>query len=208
MLTYRSRDRLAIGLIFVAGLLAFALAPGAHAQMPQPGSSIPGPRIHAHEEPQVIPPPALPGATGADEIAPSNPAIDNEDPTKVLFSAINHGNYSEAQAAVSRGANLQARNSLDETPVELSVELGRNNITFMLLSVMREGGGVQDLSAAQPVAEMAPAGGKTRRPSSPTSGLAATAATAAPHVAVIPPSASNPPGLAAPQQGFLGFGNQ
>ena len=40
-----------------------------------------------------------------------------------------------ARDAISRGADLQGHNILGMTPLELSVDLGRNDISFMLLSM-------------------------------------------------------------------------
>ena len=208
---YRLWGRIAVGLVFFGALGATAVG---YAQMAQPGGFIPGPRLPArHVETPVAPPPALPGATGGSEIAPGASAIDNENPTKVLFSAINHGAYAEARAAVSRGADLEAHNALGETPVELSIDLGRNNITFMLLSVMHEEGSylaqpVED-ATIPPVSTLVhngPAGRDTARKSGrqTTGKLEATAS----QVVLAPLPPSNPPGLAAPQRGFFGFGNQ
>jgi hypothetical protein len=127
----------------VLGFCAIALYCGiavpAQAQMggalnpANPISATPG--LHRPSTADEPPPPALPGGSGIDTNSQAQVRIDNEDPTKVLFTAINHGNYAEARAAVSRGANLTARNALGETPIEMSVALNRNNITFMLLSM-------------------------------------------------------------------------
>ncbi|HEX7389256.1 MAG TPA: ankyrin repeat domain-containing protein, partial [Acidiphilium sp.] len=118
----------------------FALTGTAAAQMPQPGAPMGGPAVQPKIEPQQVPPPALPGAAEAGDVSEGLIATAGEDPTKLLFSAINHGNYAEARVAVSRGANLDAVNALGETPIEMSVELNRNNITFMLLSTRQEEG--------------------------------------------------------------------
>ncbi len=206
---YRLWGRVAVGLVFFGALGVTAVG---YAQMAQPGGFIPGPRLPArHVETPVAPPPALPGATGGSEIAPGASAIDNEDPTKVLFSAINRGAYAEARAAVSRGADLDARNALGETPVELSIDLGRNNITFMLLSVIHEEGSysaqtVEGTTIPPTLVHNGPAGRDMARKSreQTTGKLEATAS----QVALAPLPPSNPPGLAAPQHGFFGFGNQ
>ena len=128
-----------------APVLALPLAlfwlPAAHAQMGMNPTQPMMPTPHRHEEPQKPAPAALPGAQVPQGGSVNQAELENEDPTKVLFSAINKGNYAEARAAVARGANLQASNGLGETPVALSVALGRNAITFMLLSVLHEGGG-------------------------------------------------------------------
>ena len=56
-------------------------------------------------------------------------------PTDALFDAINRGDIATARDAISRGADLQGQNILGMTPLELSVDLGRNDISFMLLSM-------------------------------------------------------------------------
>ncbi|HET9147346.1 MAG TPA: ankyrin repeat domain-containing protein [Acetobacteraceae bacterium] len=189
----------------LAGALALAgLILPAHAQMAGAGlnpaapmGGLPHPRPMEGDQP---PPPGLPGAEKLNSTTSSQVQIENEDPTKVLFTAINHGNYAEARAAISRGADLGARNALGETPLEMSIALNHNNITFMLLSMREADGG----GSAAP--ELAP------RP--------APVITAASHVrahhrrmapARIPASPARPPapanpGMPNPSAGFLGFG--
>lgn len=200
-----------------AALIAAALAvvPAARAQMAGgPGAGSPmgaggpmgGQGLHPPSEPQEVAPPALPGASGVGNISAGPVTTADEDPTKLLFSAINHGDYTQARAAVSRGANLNARNALDETPIELAVELNRNNITFMLLSVRAEEGPGQQAS---------PSSGITSAPR-----RAARAATAPAPIrfetrqtreqhnnSVVPVPVSGASGTPDPAAGFLGFGN-
>jgi hypothetical protein len=57
------------------------------------------------------------------------------EPTDALFDAINRGDIGTARDAISRGADLHGHNVLGMTPLELSVDLGRNDISFMLLSM-------------------------------------------------------------------------
>ena len=81
-----------------------------------------------------IAPPVLPGTKNASEVAaPSRNAADMN-PTEALFDAINRGDLEGSRGAVNRGANLAAQNELGLTPVDLSVDLGRNDISLMLLS--------------------------------------------------------------------------
>src|SRR5271166_859366 len=88
--------------------------------------------------PQAPPPPALPGAASTGAAAPpSRPATDME-PTDALFDAINRGDIGAARDAISRGADLRGHNILGMTPMELSVDLGRNDISFLLLSMRGE----------------------------------------------------------------------
>ena len=80
-------------------------------------------------------PPALPGASARSEAAAPathNPA--DMSPNDALFDAIDRGDIAAARDALSRGAELDARNVLGMTPMELSVDLGRNDISFLLMS--------------------------------------------------------------------------
>lgn len=198
----------------VLALVSVVLAAPADAQMAGPGNSmgVPGPinstaGLHNPVEEQQIAPPALPGASAAGNISagPVNEA--GEDPTALLFSAINHGDYAQARAAVSRGANLDARNALDETPIELAVELNRNNITFMLLSVRAEEGGGSG-AAGQGTEPLPPTKSGPKAPramhfaASPRRVIPAST----PSIPVAP--ASNQPGVPDPAAGFLGFGGK
>jgi hypothetical protein len=88
-------------------------------------------------KPEVAPP-VLPGTKGASVPAEPTEPVANMTPTDALFDAINRGDLPGARDAVNRGANLDGQNLLGLTPVDLSVDLGRNDITFMLLSMRRD----------------------------------------------------------------------
>jgi len=185
----------------VLSLLLAGVAP-ALAQMDQPGATgmnsgagAPQPRAAAPD----IAPPALPGAGESPGLATApvlqKPAI--ADPTTALFAAVNSGDYNAAQDAVSRGADPDAQNALGETPLELSIALNRNSITFMLLSARNEGGGSSD-TPAPPI------------PATPT-GTTHQVYKATPARMVTPPPPmdavpGNNPGVPDQQAGFLGFG--
>ena len=80
-------------------------------------------------------PDALPGAKAAkDRVTPAERPTGDMEPTDELFDAINRGDISSARDAISRGADLQGHNLLGMSPLELSVDLGRNDITFLILS--------------------------------------------------------------------------
>jgi hypothetical protein len=118
------------------GLLAtVALAAGpslVHAQM---FNSIGGNQA-TPSGPKVTPPPALPGAaSNAGNAAPSVRPPTDMDPSDALFDAINRGDIATARDAISRGADLRGHNILGMTPMELSIDLGRNDISFLLLSM-------------------------------------------------------------------------
>jgi hypothetical protein len=139
-----------------ATLLAIAfLAHPALAQMqPGPGGMsngingpAPTPKPVAHD----IAPAGVPGAAGTIGIAtaPKLKKANTGNPTTDLFTAINHGNYGDAQDAISRGADLNAQNALGETPLDLAIALNQNSITFMLLSARNEGGSAPPVQATR-----------------------------------------------------------
>lgn len=124
-----------------AVLTALALTPPAFAQM-SPAGDMKAPRLQPREPVDTPLPAAIPGAGGQNlQTSQSVAKQDSGDPTTELFTAINQGNYGAAQDAISRGANLNARDSLGETPIDLSVALNRNSITFMLLAARNDSGG-------------------------------------------------------------------
>src|SRR5262249_3774150 len=78
---------------------------------------------------QEPPPPALPGTKPAGEAAAPTQLPSDMSPTDALFDAINRGDVATAREAVNRGANLEGHNLLGLTPLELAVDLGRNDIS-------------------------------------------------------------------------------
>lgn len=131
-------------LVFVcAGLLASGLP--AWAQSPMGAGGFQGftgaPDIGGNQRESVVrgagapPPAALPGAQSKPETAaPAAQPSALMDPTEALFDAINRGDIAAARDAVNRGADLGGHNLLGMTPIQLSVDLARNDITFLLLS--------------------------------------------------------------------------
>jgi hypothetical protein len=83
-------------------------------------------------------PPSLPGTKGPSEAAAPTTSPADMTPTEALFDAINRGDIASARDAINRGADLHGLNVLGLTPLEQSVDLGRNDISFLLLS-MRDG---------------------------------------------------------------------
>ncbi len=125
--------------------LGAAVAP-AHAQLsPGPigagmggvgGAPAPQPKARTPD----IAPTGLPGVGGVAPLA-TGPQLQKPasgDPTQELFTAINKNDYASAQDAVSRGADLTAKDEFGETPLDLSIALNRNNITFLLLGTRNE----------------------------------------------------------------------
>ena len=94
----------------------------------------------------VAQPPVLPGTKAAVEPAAPTEATASMTPTDALFDAINRGDLTAARDAVNRGAELGARNLLGLTPLDLSVDLGRNDISFMLLSQRGDDGSARGAS--------------------------------------------------------------
>ena len=222
----------ALAIVAVALALAFAAAAPARAQMGVSGIGN-GPPIGASKHPATgnpVPPPpsALPGAEATTKAAPETQSPSSMDPTAALFDAINRGDLAAARSAIDRGADLDGRNVLGMTPIELSIDLGRNPITFLLLSMRGgapagpphgalSGGG---LSGAAALRAGSAGGGKgAAAPGGRAAAPAphAVARQAAPHpvrpparvAQEQPPATAIPPGAGGgtpdPAAGFLGF---
>ncbi len=190
------------------GLALLLAAAPASAQMALGGGG-PGGAPGGAPQPQApvpdIAPPALPGAGTPAPLATApvaqKPAI--ADPTQALFAAVNSGDYNAAQDALSRGADLTAKNALGETPLDLSIALNHSNITFLLLATRNETGGDNGAPPAGPAATTpAPA---SAIPAAPARATLTTAHASVPAVAIVP---GNNPGTPNPAAGFLGFGSQ
>src|SRR5689334_9133783 len=118
-------------------LAAAVLSPGlARAQiMAGPGLSGHNPGAEA-EKPKPPPPEALPGArTDKERVAPPDRSTSDMSPNEALFDGINRGDIAAVRDAIDRGADLKGPNVLGLTPIELSIDLGRNDISFLLLSL-------------------------------------------------------------------------
>ncbi len=153
--------------------------------------------------PRAAPPPGLPGAaTGRDRVAPADRAATDMQPTDALFDSINRGDITGARDALSRGADYNARNVLGLTPLDQSIDLSRNDITFLLLSLRGASPaqvqsapvstkvGKEPKPAPRPVAQQAP----------PRAGAQAQ------NARQLPPPRNGDTGTPNPQSGFLGFG--
>jgi hypothetical protein len=175
-----------------------------------PGSSTAGAGgTQQNGKPSPPRPSALPGTrTEKSEPVPADRLASDMAPNEALFDGINRGDMVFVKDAISRGADLNARNILGLTPIDLSVDLGRNDITFLLLSLRGADGG-----SASP----APAGaGKSAKAILQAAGKAepkpVRSAKSAREVAPPPPAApklfANDGGAPVPNAGFLGFGAQ
>ncbi len=158
--------------------------------------------------PKVQAPPALPGAQPNNSVAPAERSATDMEPNDALFDAINRGDITAARDAISRGADLNARNVLGMSPMELSVDLGRNDISFMLLS-LRNGteSNKRQTQTAEAAAKQAP--GKPAKPVRSRT-IAATPARANASVQQPAPAEtarlySGDGGAPVPSAGFLGF---
>jgi hypothetical protein len=153
------------------------------------------------------------GNTGGIATAPKLAKVNSGDPTTDLFTAINANNYGDAQDAISRGADLNAQDPLGESPLDLSIALNHNNITFMILSARNEAGSSPTTNG--PAYSLA----------APSKTPAKKAAAAKPSVHTVPvkmatsPAPAKPaptptanaatdPGQANVSVGFLGFGQK
>ncbi|HXA25894.1 MAG TPA: ankyrin repeat domain-containing protein [Acetobacteraceae bacterium] len=159
--------------------------------------------------PKEIPPPALPGAAGnTSPVVPSVRPANDMEPTDALFDAINRGDIGSARDAISRGADLHGHNILGLTPMELSVDLGRNDISFLLLSMRGADDGRNQqppatTTAAKPVsAKAAKQAARTQGTPAKTATATATKAPAAQQTARL---FSGDGGAPIPNAGFLGF---
>ena len=83
------------------------------------------------------PPASIPGAQpDADAVViPSDKVAAEMLPNDALFDAINRGDLAAAKDALNRGAQLDSHNVLGQTPTDAAIDLSRNDITFLLLSM-------------------------------------------------------------------------
>lgn len=177
----------------VLAVLAATAIPAA-AQVGGVGSSPFAQNPEADKTRVVRKPSGLPGARSGTVIAPAEKLAAEMRPTEALFDSVNRGDIAAARDAIGRGAELEGRNILGLTPLELAVDLGRNDITFLLLSMR----GASSGQAVEP-ARAAPRPAAVARPVAPVASRAAV-------VPVRQRSAGADPGTPAPQAGFLGFG--
>jgi len=156
--------------------------------------------------PTITPPDAIPGAKARTPVVPANRAAGDLSPNDALFDAINRGDIASARDALNRGAELGAVNILGMTPMELSVDLGRNDISFLLLSMRGEDSsrGSRAVAQGKPPGQPVP---KSVASAKPPAG--AKAVRPEPVAAKPLPTAklfANDGGTPQPNAGFLGFG--
>jgi hypothetical protein len=158
-------------------------------------------RPHGGDEKAQEPPPAIPGALPDQNaaVAPADRLAADMSPNDALFDAIARGDLAAAKDALNRGAQLDAKNVLGQTPIDASIDLDRNDITFLLLSMRPAPGGAAGpvrqaaaASTAMPVAGHGRKGRKTIQSASAAAGQAA-------------PVRSADRGQPNPAAGFIGF---
>jgi hypothetical protein len=189
---------------------AMLTAPAAQAQMTAPGTNssglLTGPVVGAQsgQPKKTAPPPALPGARTPDtDPAPADRPASEMHPNEALFDAVNRGDIGSARDAIGRGADLNARDVLGLTPLDLSVDLGRNDITFLLLSLRGASPGSAPPADNKPARPVKAA--SRSAPQHPAGRSTLTAVAAAPQPA--PRQYADTPGTPVPEAGFLGFGS-
>lgn len=203
--------------LFAAAVITLAGITAAHAQ-----ATVPKPIITPDGQPTVrgrrqseAPPSAVPGARADTSLsAPAERSGVDMPPTEALFDSINRGDVVAAREAIGRGADIHGRNILGLTPLEQSVDLGRNDISFLLLS-LRGGAGYTTAAggasqpAPPPVDRRAAAQetARTRREQlaetrADSRAARATAGPVAPRTAHL---FAGDGGAPVPQAGFLGF---
>jgi hypothetical protein len=193
---------------FGVGLSVIAASAG-WAQLPasSPGVSTIGKRTATQgnqEKPPDASPDAVPGAKARVPAAPATRGFADMQPTDALFDAINRGDIAGARDALNRGADLNGVNVLGMTPMELSVDLGRNDISFLLLSMRGEDAGRGSRAAAHDT-QPAPAAKKVAREAKPKPGVARGSAAVAAKPVATPKLFANDGGAPLPSAGFLGF---
>lgn len=196
---------LVIGILTVGMTVPASAQSGIGSGVLGPGSSTAGaPQQNGAPAPRR--PAAVPGSR-TEKTAPALPERLASDmaPNEALFDGINRGDMAYVKDAISRGANLSARNILGLTPLDLSIDLGRNDITFLLLSLRGADSASAPPSGKSAKSILQAAGQPESRKSRP-------ARSAREIVSPPPPAApklfANDGGTPVPEAGFLGFGTQ
>lgn len=168
----------------------------------------------APAKPVVPAPEAVPGARAREPAAPATRLSADMSPNDALFDSINRGDIAGVRDALNRGAELNAVNILGMTPMELSVDLGRNDISFLLLSMRGEdsdrGSRLSNRSPA-PAGKSAPptpAGRQAARSSAPAKAATANSQSQPAKPVATPKLFANDGGTPLPNAGFLGFDNR
>jgi hypothetical protein len=190
-----------ISIILAAAMLALGFASHPALAQSSPSGNMQAPTLQPKTDGAQPLPPALPGAGDQDlATAPSVAKPQTGDPTAQLFTAINGNDYNSALDAISRGADLNGENALGETPIDLSVSLNRNSITFMLLEARNDSGDDPDATGPGP-GSVTPAA----KYSSKTAHVQSSAAVPIKLIETPNAAPGNNPGTPNASAGFLGF---
>ncbi len=154
-------------------------------------------------KPELPAPEAVPGSRARLPVAPPTRLPTDMSPNEALFDAINRGDIASARDALNRGADLHAVNVLGMTPMELSVDLGRNDISFLLLSMRGEDAGRG--SRAVEAHDTTPAGKPKKGQEVTRRGVPAKPVPVATRPVATPKLFANDGGAPQPNAGFLGF---
>ncbi|MBV9811388.1 MAG: ankyrin repeat domain-containing protein [Acetobacteraceae bacterium] len=207
-----NRHFLVIPAVATAALLAST--PALRAQgvsMPRPDNPmgpVVQPRDDLQEKQKAPEPPSVPGSQSKrGEAAPQQTPTLDMPPTEALFDAINRGDLAAAKDALNRGADLFGRNILGMTPTELSVDLGRNDITFLLLSLRPASVGELPPASRQAAAPPATRAGRPSAPPRATVGAKSASPPPKTPASLAPRQFAGDGGTPVPQAGFLGFGS-
>jgi hypothetical protein len=188
--------------LVVAGLVLTGVSSPPREAAAQAGGAIPSQSVTGGASRRSVaplpaepaPPPALPGAQSSGA-APSTRVPLDMPPTEALFDGVNRGDIEAVRDSLSRGAELNAQNILGITATELAIDLGHNDIAFLLLSMRgadKPRGGRTQANAPTPTRQARPA---------PQPRVTATQV----QQPVPARSWANDPGTPAPNAGFLGF---
>jgi hypothetical protein len=215
----------------VAGLFAACALPvqKAQAQAALPSPTSVGPVVKGGSG-IGAPQPSVAGLPGARSTGPINKGVVSSallSPNDELFDAIDRGDVNAARDAIARGADLNATDAVGQTPIDESVSLGRNNITFLLVTLLHAGGSQitdaqgpmampppntlglsakDQTAAAAPVSFFSPAAPAVERHAKSRYASAQTGTELAPAPAASVPSYADNSGAPVPSAGFVGFG--
>lgn len=156
------------------------------------------------DKPVVPAPEAVPGTRAREPAAPATRQSVDMSPNEALFDAINRGDTPGVRDALNRGAELDAVNVLGLTPMELSVDLGRNDISFLLLSMRPDDDDRRSRTADRSTALVAKGASGIKAGAGAKSAAPAHIPVQAKPVAT-PKLFANDGGTPLPAAGFLGF---
>lgn len=198
----RSVSARAVAALLTLAMLAAPIAPASAQSRDDEDTASAGSAAAAAKKKRLATVPrALPGShVESSEPAPLERPPSEMKPNEALFDGVNRGDAAAVREALARGAELETPNMLGQTATELSIDLGRNDITFLLLSMRGAIGRPASRSATNVTS--APIAAKPAQATKPVA-VAAPRLVAAP---AAPKPFVNNPGTPVPQSGFLGFG--